>query len=466
MAETLLETLRGGITPTFVTQVAAVLGEAESNVSQGVQAVLPTLLGGLAAQTSTPADAATFVPLVNNRENATGLVLNANATSPAHALGQQFLKGVLGQRQPAIIGALAITNGLKAESVATLLGLLSPYVLGTLGKHFEGSATTTTLSAFLQRERDSIASAVPSSVRSMLDSTQPVLAEVSPVASPSVPPAAPKLLPKPLGFDEWIAIPIAFAVIGGILFFGMRGCSKPEVGTVVADAQQEISQVVPLVVSTASPTPSPVAVETETTPAPIASLAAIIASPSAIIASPAAIAVSPNASPVPPASPATTPTPAPKSTPAPETKPTPAPVASAPIAGGLEDNLTNYIKDKNQPIERSIWFDFDRLYFDTGKSTLRPASKSQLQAIAQILKTYPNVKIKIGGYTDSVGNAGANRRLSARRARAARAAIIAYGIKSSRVRAEGYGETNYLANNETEEGRQKNRRTAIHVTAK
>ena len=56
----------------------------------------------------------------------------------------------------------------------------------------------------------------------------------------------------------------------------------------------------------------------------------------------------------------------------------------------------------------TTWFDFDRLLFDTGQATLQPASQDQLTDIADILKAYPQVKIRIGGYTDNTGDPAAN----------------------------------------------------------
>ena len=100
------------------------------------------------------------------------------------------------------------------------------------------------------------------------------------------------------------------------------------------------------------------------------------------------------------------------------------------------------------------------MLFDTRKATLRPASQEQLTNIAAILRAYPPVKIGIGGYTDNTGDAAANLRLSGERADNVRAELVRLGIDPSRVSAEGYGAENPIADNFTEEGRQKNRRIA------
>jgi len=107
-------------------------------------------------------------------------------------------------------------------------------------------------------------------------------------------------------------------------------------------------------------------------------------------------------------------------------------------------------------VSDATWFDFDRLLFDTGAATLQPASEEQLTNIAAILKAYPQVKIRIGGYTDNTGDPAANLRLSEDRADNVMAELVRLGIEPARMSAKGYGA----------EGRQKNRRISLRVTDK
>jgi outer membrane protein OmpA-like peptidoglycan-associated protein len=133
---------------------------------------------------------------------------------------------------------------------------------------------------------------------------------------------------------------------------------------------------------------------------------------------------------------------------------------------GVEARLAKYLEDGTAPVSQTTWFDFDRLLFDTDKATLQPASQEQLDAIAQILKAYPNAKIHIGGYTDNTGDSAANQQLSEERAQSVMAELTKLGIDPSRISAKGYGESNPIADNSTEEGRQRNRRTSIRVDQK
>src|SRR5262245_26061443 len=128
---------------------------------------------------------------------------------------------------------------------------------------------------------------------------------------------------------------------------------------------------------------------------------------------------------------------------------------------GVETRLIGFIDDRARPVDQTTWFTFDRLEFETGSATLRPTSQPQLRNVAEIMRCYKNVDLKIGGYTDSVGDEAANLKLSDARAQATMRALIALDIPASRLSAEGYGEQHPVASNDTEEGRQRNRRIDI-----
>lgn len=133
---------------------------------------------------------------------------------------------------------------------------------------------------------------------------------------------------------------------------------------------------------------------------------------------------------------------------------------------GIESNLVKFITDDAQAINDTTWFNFDRLLFETGKSSLKPESQEQLKNIAEILKAYPNVNLKLGGYTDNVGNDAGNLKLSDERAKSVKAELVGMGIGEDRLESEGYGELHPVASNDTEEGRAQNRRIAARVTKK
>jgi OmpA-OmpF porin, OOP family len=135
-------------------------------------------------------------------------------------------------------------------------------------------------------------------------------------------------------------------------------------------------------------------------------------------------------------------------------------------ANGVESRLIAFIEDPAQQASRETWFSFDRIEFPTDSATLTPASSEQVHNVAEILKAYPGVNVKIGGYTDNVGDPGHNQQLSQDRATNTMNAIVSNGVDKARLEAEGYGETHPVASNDTAEGRQQNRRIDIRVTQK
>jgi outer membrane protein OmpA-like peptidoglycan-associated protein len=108
--------------------------------------------------------------------------------------------------------------------------------------------------------------------------------------------------------------------------------------------------------------------------------------------------------------------------------------------GGIEDKLVAFLNDPNSKAGKDVWFDFDDLNFETGSAKITPESQKQVNNIAAILKAYPKVKIKIGGYTDKTGDSTANMKLSTDRAKSTSDAIKAAGAKASQLeKPEGYG---------------------------
>ncbi|WP_216847042.1 OmpA family protein [Granulicella sp. L60] len=133
---------------------------------------------------------------------------------------------------------------------------------------------------------------------------------------------------------------------------------------------------------------------------------------------------------------------------------------------GVEGKLLAFIKDPARSPDKTSWFDFDRLLFDTGSDTLQPQSADQLNNIAAILKAYPAVHLTIGGYTDNTGDAAQNLKLSQDRANSVVNQLETMGIDRTRLVAKGYGEDHPVADNSTADGRALNRRISMLVTAK
>lgn len=130
----------------------------------------------------------------------------------------------------------------------------------------------------------------------------------------------------------------------------------------------------------------------------------------------------------------------------------------------LEENKTHYTKNiKMQPIEAGSKVVLKNVFFDTDKFELKPESLTELNKLSRLMQSNPSIKIEISGHTDNQGNPQANQVLSENRARAVYDFLVRGGIDATRMTFEGYGETQPIASNEDEEGRQLNRRTEFMV---
>ncbi|MFV0540700.1 MAG: DUF5723 family protein [Aestuariibaculum sp.] len=103
------------------------------------------------------------------------------------------------------------------------------------------------------------------------------------------------------------------------------------------------------------------------------------------------------------------------------------------------------------------------ILFNTAKSTIKSESHTVLNDIIGVLNQYPNAKFSIEGHTDSVGSSTSNQRLSEYRASAVMTFLIENGISSSRLTSLGYGESKPISDNNTAEGRARNRRVEINL---
>ena len=110
-------------------------------------------------------------------------------------------------------------------------------------------------------------------------------------------------------------------------------------------------------------------------------------------------------------------------------------------------------------ILKNIFFDFD-------KATLRPESTNELERLTKLLNDVPTLKIEISGHTDSKGADAYNKTLSNNRAKAVVDYLISKGIAADRLTSVGYGEEQPIATNDTDEGRQLNRRTEFKILSK
>ena len=145
--------------------------------------------------------------------------------------------------------------------------------------------------------------------------------------------------------------------------------------------------------------------------------------------------------------------------------------AAGAVIGRKMDRQAEELKRElpNATVERvgegiKITFNSDIL-FDVGRADLKEATKRQLTEFAQTLEKYPDTNLIIEGHADATGSDDLNLRLSRQRADAVSSYLKSLGVKSGRLDEKGYGESQPVAENDSEAGRTKNRRVDIAVFA-
>lgn len=126
------------------------------------------------------------------------------------------------------------------------------------------------------------------------------------------------------------------------------------------------------------------------------------------------------------------------------------------VAGRQGTSVQRYRNDLSITMKSDV-------LFDTGSSLIKPGGEDEIARIAAVLNRYPDTRVTIEGHTDSVGSEGSNMRLSEERALAVADALTARGVDPSRLTTVGLGPSRPIASNNTESGRQLNRRVTLMV---
>ena len=129
-----------------------------------------------------------------------------------------------------------------------------------------------------------------------------------------------------------------------------------------------------------------------------------------------------------------------------------------------KDNYQEVTKDiPLVKIESGAKVVLKNIFFDTGKSDIKPESNAELARLVTLLNQNPKVKIEVSGHTDNLGDAEANKKLSELRATKVSTFLIGKGISATRITVKGYGSAQPLESNTTAEGRKMNRRTEFKI---
>lgn len=134
-----------------------------------------------------------------------------------------------------------------------------------------------------------------------------------------------------------------------------------------------------------------------------------------------------------------------------------------------ENRVLNEVLERDLyvvPLEVGQSIRLNNIFFDFAKATLREESFHELDRVLPYFEKFPDLKIEISGHTDDVGSIAANQKLSEDRASSVRDYLTKQGVRIDKIEAVGYGETMPVATNDTDEGRQLNRRVEFMVLEK
>jgi OmpA-OmpF porin, OOP family len=418
MASSIMDSILAMVTPEMKQALAARLGESPQAVQSGLGAATAATLDGLASKAS---DTGFLGQILGMLGGGTGQSLLSSLSSIASGgptgatadLVNKFLPMVFGSQQGQVASAISQQYGLSAASGTGLLKMAVPLVLAFLGKmQSAGTLNVSSLGNLLRSEAPNLRSYLPSG---LLSSAAGVASTTATHAASAVQSG---VRTATAGAPLWL-VPAAIAGALLLAWLVIRSMSTPK------EAVQTAANVATEATNTAANAVSGAASAVgDTATAAWAALGDMM-----------------------------------------KVKLPDGSELNVP-SHGVEARLVTYLNDSSAPVSENSWFDFDRLLFDTGKATLQPASQEQLTNIAAILKAYPQVRIRLGGYTDNTGDAAANLRLSEERADNVMAELVRLGIDPTRMSAKGYGDENPIADNSSEEGRQKNRRISLRVTDK
>lgn len=435
----LIETLKSQISSNAVGLISQKTGESEEKTKAGLFAAVPSVLAGIMKNGSSAGTGfwgnllSGFAGRGSSVENPEAVLQDPDPITK----GKSMLTNLFGNDTNSVVGAISNSSGISVEKSSGLLAMATPLVMGHLSNIMSRQGWSfPDLLRNLFENKSAIISSLPGNLGASLGLSSLKMPDLvrkveTPGVSANIPPTRTHVPPVKAnaradyrggtssigaGFLKWV-IPLLIILLAGWWILGKKGCNKSNMPPVVDTLGTKAGSILDTSVNAAKGAMNAAGEW-------VYNLGNTVHKK---LPDGKEINIGENS---------------------------------------VENRLINFIEDKNRPVDKTTWFSFDRLYFEEGKSSLKPESKEQLENIAAILKAYPQVKIKLGGYTDNTGGAEANKRLSTERAQAAMNELVKLGVEASRMEAEGYGDEHPLASNDTPEGRAQNRRIDLRVTSK
>ncbi|MET4142161.1 OmpA family protein [Pedobacter sp. UYP1] len=447
----LIELLKSQVSAHVISSLSQKAGVSEDQVKTGFAAGIPAVLGGI-LKNGTGSDTGFLGKILpglagagTTAESNPEDLLNGSEDSLLDK-GKSLLGGLFGNDAGAVTSSLSTSTGLSAEKSSGLMAMIAPLVIGfitktmaskgwnfsdLLGKIFESKPEIT--AALPPGLSDSLGLANLSLPKVALPKVEIPQVEVPKVDLPKVPPVNYGTVQDTKsggGFLKWL-IPLLIIIIGAWWIMGRSGCNKSAVGSATDSLSTKVDSMGSKMDSASNAMKAGAAAVSSTISGKLNEAGDFV-----------------------------------RDLGAKTDKKLPDGTVINIGENSVESRLIAFIEDKNKPVDKTTWFTFDRLYFETGKSTLKAESQEQLKNMVAILKAYPEVNLKLGGYTDNTGDAAINKKIANERANAAMQELVKLGVDPKRLEAEGYGAEHPIASNDTADGKAQNRRIDIRVTKK
>lgn len=400
MALNIIDLIKGQLGPALISQAATQLGESESGISKAISGLLPAIVGGMANNADKPGvlDAITSA-------GSTGLLGDLLGGSANNSLITTVLTAIFGDKIGGIVNAISTFSGVSNSSSSSLLNMVTGATLGSVGKYAaDNNLGASGITSLLHDQKGVISSLLPAGlslaslgVGNLFGGSDAEKVTVTSYDEPKVEvnrggSTHSTVAPSDNGNNgggsiwKWLLPLLLLGLAGWFLWNNYNKNKTEEVVTtdntaIVADSTDNMVNDSAMMVT------------------PVKEVTDIDLNGKMIKG----------------------------------------------YANGMEASMINFLKsdsykNADDAALKDTWYNFDNVNFKINSATeLEPGSEGQIQNLSEILKAYPDAKIKVGGYTDITGDAAKNKDLSQKRADFIKAELGKLGVGAQVVEAKGYG---------------------------
>lgn len=400
MALNIIDLIKGQLGPALISQSATQFGESESGISKAISALLPAVVGGMANNADKPGVLDAIMGSTSN-----GMLGNLLGGTSNSSLITTVLTAIFGDKVADITNAVSTFSGVNTSTSNSLLNMVTGATLGSVGKYAaDNNIGASGITNLLQDQKGIVSSLLPAGlslaslgVGNMFGAQEAEKVTVSSYDQPKVEvnrggdthshPTPDNNNNEGGSIWKWL-LPLLLLGLAGWFLWNNYNKDKTE-EVVTTDNTEMVADSTAGMVNDSAMMVTPVKEVTD------------IDLNGKMIKG---------------------------------------------YANGMEASMITFLKSdsyKNAADDAALkenWYDFDNVNFKIGSATeLEAGSEGQIQNLAEILKAYPDAKIKIGGYTDMTGDAAKNKALSQQRADFIKSELGKLGVAAQVVGAEGYG---------------------------